>query len=75
MNQQKQQKQLLKDIFTGSCRNHKVPDKILTYTIKFGTFIIIPDVCLIIFPKFLSTEAAFQWCSTKVVDLQKDVMR
>ena len=42
---------------------------------KLGTFIIIPEVFLRIFPNFPSTEAAFEWCSTKVVVLQKDVMR
>ena len=38
---------------------------------KLGTFIIIPEVCLRIIPDFPSTEAAFEWCSTKVVVLQK----
>ena len=42
---------------------------------KFETFIIIPEFCLRIFPNFPSTEAAFEWCSPKVVVLQKDVMR
>ena len=42
---------------------------------KLGTFIIIPEVCLRIFPNFLNTEAALEWCSIKVVVLQKDVMR
>ena len=42
---------------------------------KLGTFIIIPEVCLRIFTNFPSTEAAFEWCSTKVVVLQKDVTR
>ena len=36
---------------------------------KLGTFIIIPEVYLRIFPNFLSTEAAFEWCSTKLVAL------
>ena len=57
------------------CRNNNLPDKILTSTRKLGTFIIIPEVSLRIFPNFLSTEVAFGWCSTKVVVLQKDVMR
>ena len=35
------------------------------------TFLIIPEVCLRIFPNFPNTEAAFEWCSTKVVVLQK----
>ena len=35
------------------------------------TFLIIPEVCLRIFPNFSNTEAAFEWCSTKVVVLQK----
>ena len=35
------------------------------------TFLIIPEVCLRIFPKFPNTEAAFEWCSRKVVVLQK----
>ena len=35
------------------------------------TFLIIPEVCLRIFPNFPNTEAAFEWCSTKVVALQK----
>ena len=47
----------------------------LTSTVKLGTFIIILEFCLRIFPNFQSTEAAFEWCSTKVVILQKDVMR
>ena len=42
---------------------------------KLETFIIIPEVCLRIFSNFQSTEAAFEWCSTKVVVLQKDVIR
>ena len=42
---------------------------------KFETFIIIPEFCLRIFPNFPSTEAAFEWCSPKVVVLQKDVMQ
>ena len=56
-------------------RNNKFPEKILTSTVKLGTFIIIPEVCLRIFPNFPSTEAPFEWCSTKVVALQKAVMR
>ena len=55
-------------------RNNKVPDKILTSTMKLGTFIIIPEVCLRIFPNFPSTEVAFEWCSAKLVVLQKSVM-
>ena len=35
------------------------------------TFLIIPEVCLRIFPNFSNTEAAFELCSTKVVVLQK----
>ena len=35
------------------------------------TFLIIPEVCLRIFPNFPNTKAAFEWCSTKVVVLQK----
>ena len=35
------------------------------------TFLIIPEVCPRIFPNFPNTEAAFAWCSTKVVVLQK----
>ena len=76
MNKQKQQKQLLKDIFTGSCssckfrRNKKVPHRIRTSTMKLGTFIIIPEVCLRIFPNFPVPEAAFEWFV-----LQKDVKR
>ena len=35
------------------------------------TFLIIPEVCLRIFPNFPNTEAAFEWCSTKVDVLQK----
>ena len=35
------------------------------------TFLIIPEVFLRIFPNFPNTEAAFEWCSTKVVVLQK----
>ena len=38
---------------------------------KLGTFIIIPEVCLRVFPSFPNTGAAFEWCSTKVVFLQK----
>ena len=80
MNQQKQQKQQFKDFLQVDlpdkfCRNNNVPGKILTSTRKLGTFIIIPEVSLRIFPNFLSTEAAFGWYSTKVVILQKDVMR
>ena len=55
-------------------RNNKVPNKILTTPMKLGTFIIIPEVCSIIFPNFPSTEAALEWCSTKLVALQKHVM-
>ena len=47
----------------------KILDKILAFTMKLGTFIVIPEVCLRIFPNFSSTEAAFEWCSTKVVVL------
>ena len=35
------------------------------------TFLIIPEVCLRIFPNFPNTEAAFEWCSTEVVVLEK----
>ena len=42
---------------------------------QHGTFLIIPEVCLRIFPNFPNTEAAFEWCSTKVVVLQNDVIR
>ena len=35
------------------------------------TFLIIPDVCSRIFPNFSNTEVAFEWCSAKVVVLQK----
>ena len=35
------------------------------------TFLIIPEVCLRIFQNFPNKEAAFEWCSTKVVVLQK----
>ena len=35
------------------------------------TFLIIPEVCLRVFPNFPNTEAVFQWCSTKVVVWQK----
>ena len=42
---------------------------------KLGTFIIIPEVCLRIFPNFLNTETAFEGCSAKVVVPQKDVIR
>ena len=35
------------------------------------TFLIIPEVCLRIFPNFSNTEVAFELCSTKVVVLQK----
>ena len=42
---------------------------------KLETFIIIPEFCLKFFPELASTEAAFEWCSKKVVILQRDVMR
>ena len=38
---------------------------------QHGTFLIIPEVCLRVFPNFPNTEAVFQWCSTKVVVWQK----
>ena len=38
---------------------------------QHSTFLIIPEVCLRIFPNVPNTEAAFEWCSTKVVVLQK----
>ena len=38
---------------------------------QHSTFPIISEVCLRIFPNFPNTEAAFEWCSTKVVVLQK----
>ena len=41
---------------------------------KLGIFIIILEVCPRISPNLPSTEAAFEWCSTKLVALQKDVM-
>ena len=40
---------------------------------EHGTFLLIPEVCLRIFPNFPNTEAAFEWCSTTVVVLQNDV--
>ena len=41
---------------------------------KLGTFIIIPEVCLRIFPNFSNTEVAFKSYFTKVVALQKEVI-
>ena len=38
---------------------------------QHGTFLIIPEVCLRTFPNFPNTVAAFEWCYTKVVVLQK----
>ena len=35
------------------------------------TFLIIPEVCLRIFPNFTNTKGAFESCSTIVVVLQK----
>ena len=42
---------------------------------QHGTLLIIPEVCVRIFPNFTNTEAAFEWCSKKVVVLQKYVIR
>ena len=61
-----------------------VPDKFWRHFVKFSLphwsflvqlFIGNIDACLRNFPNFSNTEAAFGWCSTKVVVLQKDMIR